>query len=44
MQVGEGGLDRGDTCILTADSQCYTVETVQHCKAIIFQLKNKAII
>ena len=35
----EGGSRRRGICILIADSQCYTAETAQHCKAMILQLK-----
>ena len=30
---GWGGEGRGRICIHIADSLCYTVETIQHCKA-----------
>ena len=37
---GMGGrVERVDICILMADSHCCTAEIIQHCKAIILQLK-----
>ena len=37
-----GGRERqegGDICVLVADAHCYMAESIQHCKAIILQLK-----
>ena len=33
------GQEGGDICILMADSHCYMAGSIQHCKAIILQLK-----
>ena len=39
--VGVGGKaqEGGDTFILIADSHCFTAKLIQHCKAIILQIK-----
>lgn len=43
LRVGGNLKGEGITCVPMIDSQCYTAENIQHCKAIIFQLKKEKI-